>query len=293
MCRFVLYKGPPLRLSSLITEPDHSLIHQSTRSRESEEPLNGDGFGVAWYNPELSPEPATFRSVTPAWNNRNLLDLARVTQSACVLAHVRAATSGQPVTELNCHPFTFGPYAFMHNGDIGGFAALRRPLLARLGDTAFNAIQGSTDSEHLFALLIDRLDREGRLAPGTGLGTGEMLAAVLEGTIRDVLELARASGTREPSYLNIAVSDGHNAVACRFTSDLAEHASSLHLHTGRRYTCEDGVCRMIDPVGSTRAVLVSSEPLSSDPGWMPIPANHAVAIDADQATRVIPLRVAA
>ncbi|MCC6677272.1 MAG: class II glutamine amidotransferase [Phycisphaerales bacterium] len=293
MCRFILYKGPPLRLSSLITEPDHSLIHQSTRSRESEEPLNGDGFGVAWYNPDLSPEPATFRSVTPAWNNRNLLDLARVTQSSCVLAHVRAATSGQPVTELNCHPFTSGRYAFMHNGDIGGFSALRRRLLAGLSDSAFNAIQGSTDSEHLFALLLDRLARAGRLAPDAPPASGDDLAAALEGTIQDVLALARQAGAQEPSYLNIAVSDGRSAVACRFTSDAAEHASSLHLHTGRRYTCEDGVCRMIDPIGSTRAVLISSEPLSSDPGWTSIPANHAVVIDADQATRLLPIRAAA
>jgi predicted glutamine amidotransferase len=48
MCRFTLYMGPPIRLSSLLIEPDHSLIRQSVESREREEPLNGDGFGVGW-----------------------------------------------------------------------------------------------------------------------------------------------------------------------------------------------------------------------------------------------------
>src|ERR1044071_4844098 len=103
MCRFVLYHGTPITLASLVTEPGHSIIKQSIHASETEEPLNGDGFGVAWYVPELSQQPGVFRSVSPAWSNQNLLDLARVTRSRCVLAHVRAATSGLPVSETNCH----------------------------------------------------------------------------------------------------------------------------------------------------------------------------------------------
>ena len=157
MCRFVLYLGPPLVLSTLITEPANSMIHQSFHSHERKEPLNGDGFGVAWYQRELSDEPGVFRSITPAWSNHNLLDLARVTRSTCILAHVRAATPGMAVTETNTHPFAWGPYAFMHNGEIGGFHQIKRRLLARLSDEAFDRIGGTTDSEHFFALLGDRL----------------------------------------------------------------------------------------------------------------------------------------
>src|SRR5690349_16561066 len=91
VCRFTFYRGEPLPLAQLITEPVHSLIHQSFHSDEREEPLNGDGFGLAWYV-DGSAEPALFRAVTPAWSNRNLRELARVTTSGCVLAHVRAAT---------------------------------------------------------------------------------------------------------------------------------------------------------------------------------------------------------
>jgi predicted glutamine amidotransferase len=97
MCRFTLYLGPSIKLSSLVVEPEHSIITQSFQSKSQEEPLNGDGFGIAWYAPGLSDTPALFRSVTPAWNNTNLLDLARVVQSPVILAHVRAATSGRLV----------------------------------------------------------------------------------------------------------------------------------------------------------------------------------------------------
>ena len=103
MCRFVLYHGPELTLELLTTLPKHSIVHQSYKSELRSEPLNGDGFGIAWYSPEHSPEPAVFRSITPAWSNQNLANVARVTSSKTILAHVRAASPGLPVIETNCH----------------------------------------------------------------------------------------------------------------------------------------------------------------------------------------------
>src|SRR5687768_12944019 len=101
MCRFALYMGPPITLDLLTTLPQHSVIRQSFKSRMREEPLNGDGFGMAWYVPGISPSPALFRSIQPAWNNINLLHLSRVSVSPVILAHVRAATTGTSVSEAN------------------------------------------------------------------------------------------------------------------------------------------------------------------------------------------------
>lgn len=272
MCRFVLYKGPPLTLSSLIVEPAHSLVTQSIASRESEDPLNGDGFGVAWYAPDLSDRPAAFRSVTPAWNNMNLLDLARVTRSGMILAHVRAATRGLAVTELNCHPFTHGRYAFMHNGDLAGFPVIRRALLNSLRDEAFNAIRGSTDSEHLFAVFLDEVS-------SSGAGGGQAMGDALLRAVGRVTRLARDAGATDHSYLNVAVTDGSSAAALRFTTDAPGHASSLYLHTGRQYRCEGGVCAMINPDQGRSATIISSERLSDDPGWEMITPNHLVVLD--------------
>ncbi|MCB1034925.1 MAG: class II glutamine amidotransferase, partial [Acidobacteria bacterium] len=106
MCRFALYLGDEILVSSLVTEPSNSIIHQSFHSHLREEPLNGDGFGVAWYIPGGT-EPAVFKEVNPAWNSLNLHSLARVTRSHCLMAHVRAASPGLPVTQLNCHPFAW------------------------------------------------------------------------------------------------------------------------------------------------------------------------------------------
>jgi len=282
MCRFALYLGPPIQLSSLVLDPVNSIIRQSFHSRAQDDPLNGDGFGIAWYVPELSDTPALFRSVTPAWNNTNLLELARVVQSHLILAHVRAATKHGGQSESNCHPFRSGRYAFMHNGDVGGFAQVRRPLLARLSDAAFDLIQGNTDSEHLFALVLDELQR----TPGEGV---EHLGAVLQRVVAQTVELVALHARGEPCYLNFALTDGREAAACRFTTKAGYDGESLFCHTGRAYVCEHGVCRMLAPVRGRGSVLVSSEPLSDDPGWDPVPRNSLVLVRADGTTRIAPL----
>jgi len=279
MCRFVFYHGPPIRVSSLVTDPAHSLIRQSNQSEEREEPLNGDGFGLAWYAPRLDERPGLFRSITPAWNNANLRELARVVESPCILAHVRAATQVRSVSEANCHPFVHGRVAMMHNGDIGGFAALRRALLERLSDTAFDLIDGSTDSEHLFALFIDALGED------TKTSDASVLLEALQRSFSTALALSREHAGAD-SYLNVAATNGRCAVISRFTTQPDYDGESLYLHSGLRYVCVDGACHMVSPDEHGAAAIVSSEPLSQDPGWQAVPRNHAVCIDADRRVRV-------
>ena len=279
-----MYLGPTIRLSSLIVEPRHSIIDQSFHSKGQEEPLNGDGFGIAWYVPEMDRAPALFRSVTPAWNNTNLLELARVVQSPLILAHVRAATKHGGQSEANCHPFRSGQHAFMHNGDIGDFAQVRRPLLGSLSDEAFHSIHGNTDSEHLFGLVIDELAR-------TNSSGVEHLAGAMQAAISRIVGLCRQHGQGTHSYLNLALSDGETAVACRFTTEPDYEGESLFVHTGRVYVCHEGVCRMLSPESGRGCVLVSSEPLSEDPGWVPLPRNSIVLVAKEGTINVRPLQV--
>jgi len=282
MCRFTFYQGEPIRLSALVTEPEHSLINQSFASREGEEPLNGDGFGVVWYVPELSPWPGRFRGVSPAWNNANLHEIARVVSSGCVLAHVRAATQQLAVSELNCHPFVVDRWSFMHNGDIGGFSRIRRPLLSQLSDARFEAIHGSTDSEHFFALLLDELDRE------DGGPDAAVMGRAFQRTIERVSALMLEHAPGEHLYINAVLTNGIDAVACRYTTDDPSEGSSLHINQGQRYVCEEGVCRMVDTVHSG-SVIVSSEPLSEDPGWQAFAPNSMVLLADRRAIRTIAL----
>lgn len=279
MCRFLYYQGDPIPLSELLTEPEHSLIHQSFHSHERDEPLNGDGFGVAWFVPE-DPTPAVFRSVSPAWSNGNLADLARVTRSGRVLAHVRAATQGTGVSEANCHPFRMRGLTFMHNGDLGDFASYRRPLLEGLSDAAFRSVEGNTDSEHLLARISDEW-----VGSAGGGDSAERLAVALEAALKEVVRLWRDAGSRGHVYVNCALTDGEAAAACRFTTDARENADTLYLHQGMRYTCTDGTSALVPcPEGRT-SVLVSSEPLTPGDDWHAVPVGHVVLVEADQAVR--------
>jgi len=285
MCRFTFYRGDEISVADLVTRPENSLIHQSTHARERPEPLNGDGFGLAWYLPE-DPEPARFRSLTPAWSNANLAELARVTHSGCIMAHVRAATSGRfDVAEANCHPFRCGRFAFMHNGDIPAFSRIRRPLLESLSDAGFALVRGTTDSEHMFALAMERL--RGNEADSNC----EMLADALQWTIKRVLQLLAEHAPGTHAYLNLVLTDGESAAASRFSTN-PEYIDSLYLNQGARYRCKDGVCTMTEAGdGPGEAVLISSEPLNDGPRWREVPRNHQVLLSSSLALSVRPLEV--
>lgn len=288
MCRFALYLGAELRLSALLTEPVNSIIHQSFDSHERSEPLNGDGFGIGWYPPEILGEPpALFKSTHPAWSNANLREIARVTSTRCLLAHVRAATPGSPVSELNCHPFRQGALTYMHNGDVGGFRAMRRQLLAGLSDTAFDSIAGTTDSEHVFAVLTDQLRRLERVDGGDET---EWLAAGLEGTLAVLEALRLERSPQSHSLLNLVVCDGERAAVSRYASPGAT-PSSLYYATGRVYICDRGYCRMAQEGPDHTAVIIASEPLDKGDAWVRVPPGHLVLVSADLQVRTRPARL--
>ena len=270
----MLYLGPRARLSSLVIDPGHSLIRQSVNSKEREEPLNGDGFGIGWYAREHGAEPAVFRSITPAWNNRNLHNLARVVASDCVLAHVRAATQSSGVNEANCHPFRWRRYLCMHNGDVGDFRAVRRKLLATVCDEAFGNVYGSTDSEHFFALFIDSL------LASTESDPAMRMAQALACAIGRALELVRDSGVPAPSYLNVAIADGERAVVSRFTDAADGVPESLYCFAGNLYPG-------VEAGGGERAVIVSSERLTSDDGWREVPPGRIIVLQRGRAPRLV------
>ena len=229
--------------------------------------------------------PSLFRAVTPAWNNQNLLSLARVTRSPALLAHVRAASHQLPVALTNCHPFVADRYSFMHNGRIGEFPRLKRRLANILSDNAFDAIAGGTDSEYLFALFRDRLQAA---APLRGLPA---LRAALIATIRDTVAFTRAEGVRESTLLNLAISDGTHAIASRFVDLPDARPESLYFITGREYRCHEGSCQMLDAAQSHAAVIIASEPLSEASAWRAVPRNHLVTVAADHAVALEPIPV--
>ena len=251
MCRMVGYLGESeVTLSSLILEPEHSLLVQSYAPKEMMSGVvNADGFGVGWYVAE-DYEPAVYRSNAPLWSDRSFAGIAPRIRSRTVFAALRSATPGLPVEESGVPPFSSGPYLFMHNGAIEDFRQkAMRPLRQRLSDEAYSGLLGVTDSETIFAGLLDLLRQD----PAD-------LAGAARETIRHVREVCDGLGVE--ATLNLAVTDG---TAMVFTSYSTQGpGNSLYF--------------IEDAEAFSEAFVVASERLDGDPGWREVPDRHLLAV---------------
>jgi predicted glutamine amidotransferase len=257
MCRWLAYYGTPVLLEELLYKPTHSLIDQSLHSTMGAETTNGDGFGVGWYGTEET--PGTFHSVEPAWNDRNLRDLAAHVRSGLVLAHIRAS-SGSPVQQTNCHPFRHGRWLWMHNGVVRDFPRVKRDLVLAIDPELFPAIEGSTDSEVFFYLALT-----------LGLETDPPAAvASAVGVIEDV---GRRHDVEHPIQMTVATTDGHSVWAFRYSSEGSSRSLyfSTRVDTLREQHPEVAILKEL----SDESRLVVSEPLGDLKGaWNEVPESH-------------------
>ena len=256
MCRWLAYSGSPVLLEDLLYKPTHSLIDQSLHSKLGVETTNGDGFGVGWYDGEGT--PAVFKSIEPAWNDRNLRELAGHIHSPLVLAHIRAST-GTAIQQTNCHPFRHGRWLWMHNGLIREFHTVKRDLVLAVDPSLYPSIEGSTDSEVFFHLALSlglEDDPPGAVARAVGM----------------IEETGRRHGVEHPIQMTVATSDGEQMWAFRYSSEGVSR--SLFFSTSitalrSRYPEMELLQQLSD---ETR--LIVSEPLGSLEGaWHQVPES--------------------
>jgi predicted glutamine amidotransferase len=256
MCRWLAYSGSPVRLEDLLFKPEHSLIDQSLHSRLGAETTNGDGFGVGWYG--TSDVPGVFHSVEPAWNDRNLRDLAAAIDSPVVFAHIRAS-SGSPVQLTNCHPFRHGRWLWMHNGAIHDFAKVKRDLVLAVDPSLYNSIEGSTDSEVLLYLALT-------------FGLEDDPPAAVEAAVGLVEATGRRHGVEHPIQMSVATTDGIRVWAFRYSSERQSRSLfySTDVPTLRALHPEVEILAQLSP----ESRLIVSEPLRDLPGaWNEVPES--------------------
>jgi len=232
MCRHLAYLGPPVTLESLLVDPPHGLVRQAWAPRHQDVGrINADGFGVGWYDRARRLEPARYRTTRPMWTDSSFASLAGLTGSGAVMASVRAATPPSPVETSSNAPFTSGPWLFSHNGTVNGFHDPSTGLRVKLGrlvsERRAGGIEGCSDSEVLFALVLDRLD--------DGASLGDALVDVTA----TVLGLTTGR-------INLLLTDGQ---------DVAATAWGSSLFTLRGTGLAAG------------GLVVASEPCDDEPGW--------------------------
>lgn len=242
VCRHLAHVGPtPVTLASLVTEPEHSLLVQSYAPADMRGggTVNADGFGVGWLGGGRAGGDRAgggdwhlYRRDDPMWTDASFLDLARGVETSALVAAVRSATVGMPVSTAACAPFrdtTGGGALFSHNGVVRGWPHSMADLAATLPALDLLTLEAATDSALLWALVRARC------------AAGKDVADAVAGVVTETL--AAAPGSR----LNLLVGDGEQIVATA-----VDHALSYRTHP-------DG------------AVTVASEPLDQDSAWVPVP----------------------
>jgi len=265
MCRWLAYSGSPLPLETFLVQPEHSLIDQSVQSQMGVHTTNGDGFGVGWYDEDR--EPGVYHSISPAWSDRNLKELAKHIRSHLFFAHIRA-TTGTAIQQTNCHPFRHDQWLWMHNGLIRGFDAVKRELTLAIDPGLYPSIEGSTDTELMFYLALS-------------LGLSDDPISAVERMAGMIEVVADRHGIENALQMTIATTNGERLWVFRYSTE--RRSRSLYYSTDVRTLRElyPDNPRLAGVSEETR--LVVSEPLSDLPGaWKEVPESTCGIVQAGE-----------
>ena len=190
------------------------------------------------------------------------------------LAHVRA-TSKATVQESNCHPFRYGHWLFVHNGEIEEIEKSRRDLLFAIAPQFFPHVQGTTDSELMFYLAAHA-------------GAGGRSDRPLERMAGFVEKTAAAQGVDQSLWMTLGVTDGQRLFAVRYASD-GDAPTLYHTSDAEHLYRLNKTLRTASPQPIR---LIVSEPIGNlAESWEEIPQNTAVTFHdgkVDQSVRPVP-----
>ena len=157
-------------------------------------------------------------------------------------------------------------------------------LRESLHDKYYNYIQGTTDSEHAFALFLNLLGNHIYNYTITDLSNA------LISTIKQIEEWAKLAGIVEPSHLNFAVSDGYDILVSRHVLNSDAEPPSLYISSGERIEIRDGMYHMAPIKHHPNAVIIASEPLTGDRSeWQKVKRNHLVLVSPELHIQQLPV----
>jgi predicted glutamine amidotransferase len=105
-----------------------------------------------------------------------------------------------------------------------------------------------------------------------------------------IIALVAELGGGAPSYLNLAVTDGDRAAACRFANDPGRNPESLYLIQRELYqpVWKGSPGRRRDE--RSTSFVVSSERLTDDGSWHTVEPNHMISLCRDGTAHVFSMK---
>lgn len=279
MCRlYGLQATHPTRAACDLLDAQNALIRQSHKDARGLSNPHGWGMGRV-----VDGTTSCFRQVQPASESVDYREQALRVEGTTVLAHVRRATVGDP-DAANTHPFRKGDALLIHNGHVPAFDQVRPRLLNRLSDGRRRAIDGTTDSEHVFSLLLQLRSEHPK----------ESLQEVTRRAVQHVqswVRDARPDATVDPVDadtaaldhdaleellgLNLLWTDGKTLAGARLNRTL------WSLERTKPYGCPICGHNHATPPGDAayRSTTLASEPIT-DENWTEVPNGSVFQVDA-------------
>ncbi len=273
MCRlYGLRATEPTKVECTLVYAQNALMSQSRQDLAGLS--HGHGWGVAIYEDHL---PGVEKQAWAAYHGEHFKRAAARIHACSVLAHIRRATVGPAALE-NTHPFTHNQWAFAHNGTIPHFDTVRPLMLAAMAPRHRAAITGSTDSEHLFRMLMTAIEA----APE------RPITEIIRHTLTQVIDWCHTVDVGSRIGVNILLTDGQQFAGSRWGRTL------YYVERHGVHDCE--ICGFPHiwhhPDRDYRATVVASEPISHE-AWTEIPERSIFRIEPDMSLRIEPLLVPA
>jgi glutamine amidotransferase len=223
-------------------------------------------------------DPLMYRVTTLPAFDRNLRSLAAKLAPTCLIAHVRGVTYSERemVAETNLHPFRFhgAGVTLAHNGHLREFVRMRYDLVRHIRPELAQRIQGTTDSEWIYALVLSQLEDP------YGLPDARELADAAVAALRLLRQIRAERGIDTSSPVNLCLTTGEALIATRFSFDYGWYPDedalletdlpyvSLWYTVGGEYVARNGGSAMTAS-DAPRSLLIASEPLTVDTssGW--------------------------
>lgn len=269
MCRLYGCRAThPTEVGCELIEAQNSLVHQSVRDERGWENPHGWGIGV-WRDGEVFCE----KQVEPASSSELFRSKAAGIKAKTVLAHVRRATVGIPSLS-NTHPFRDGDILAAHNGHIGRFDDVRPRMLEAMTPAQRDKIEGTTDTEHFFRLLMSLQERR----PDTAFHE------LIDDAILQVIDWRDEIDPEAELALNFLWTHGPHLSGSRYKRTL------WYVERDEAHVCEYCGAKHaeVPPGEDYRFIAVASERITGE-DWQPIPDESVFTITDDLELEIAPL----